>query len=175
MGKGPTPWQALPFRLGPKSRASGWGEKGDPHSKALGGLGSSTSVPRSRALWCRTDGGPKRGAQDSLRLKSSSLPPPPNPLWTVPTSVWDKPNRGDPCPRAGPLYVRGNVDHRDCDLRVLSRFTALFVEVGVEQSIVQRCAKFFFAASRNPPAAPEEPRGKKAGESFLTSLPCSLG
>lgn len=54
-------------------------------------------------------------------------------------SVRDKPNWEGPCPGAGPLYVRGDVDHRECDLRVLSRFTALFVEAGIEQSIVQRC------------------------------------
>jgi hypothetical protein len=37
--------------------------------------------------------------------------------------------------------VRGDVDYRECESQVFSRFTALFVEADTKQSIVQPCNK----------------------------------
>ena len=43
--------------------------------------------------------------------------------------------KGASARRQGRIDVRGNVDHRECESQGLSRFTALFVEVGAKQSI----------------------------------------
>jgi hypothetical protein len=38
--------------------------------------------------------------------------------------------KGASARRQSRIYVRGDVDHRECESQALSRFTALFIEAG---------------------------------------------